>query len=218
MRVLVVDDNAIIRVGLRQVLARLEEVTAVAEAADGQQAVEVVQDFEPDVVLLDVRMPVMDGLEALPLLADKTAVVMLTNDADTSTISTALGLGARGYLVHGSLGLEQVRSALATCREGGMVLAPEAAQVMLAGVPHSEPEPSPASNALLSLLTAREAEVLQAAAQGMSNAQIAAAQFLSPRTVKNYLNAAYVKLGVHNRAEAVLAWHEASAPTQAGRV
>lgn len=218
MRVLVVDDNAIIRVGLRQVLERLEDVTAVAEAADGQQAVDMVEEFCPDVVLLDVRMPVMDGLEALPLLVGKTAVVMLTNDADASTISKALSLGVRGYLVHGSLGLEQVRSALATCCEGGMVLAPEAAQVMVSGVPQGKAEPAEAGSSLLSLLTAREAEVLEAAAQGMSNVQIAAAQFLSPRTVKNYLNAAYVKLGVHNRAEAVLAWHEASALTQTGRV
>ena len=211
MKVLVVDDNAIIRLGLSQVLNRLEEVSTIAEAEDGAEALRVAAEFRPDVVLLDVRMPVMDGLTALSQLADSAAVIMLTNDAEAGTIGRALALGARGYLVHGSLGMEQIRGALATCRAGGLVLGPEAAGLLGDGMKPPMEEASQV-NPLTEVLSAREIEVLEAASQGMSNAEIAAAQFLSPRTVKNYLNAAYVKLGVHNRAEAVIAWREASAP------
>lgn len=212
MKVLVVDDNAIIRLGLCQLLERLEEVTVVAEASDGAEALERAASFCPDVVLLDVRMPVMDGIEALPRLASSASVIMLTNDSAEETIAQALELGASGYLVHGSLGLAQVQGALATCRDGGLVLGPEAAGVLVAG-----PRPAQRANPLENLLTAREAEILEAAAQGLSNTEIAAAQFLSPRTVKNYLNTAYGKIGVHNRAEAVIAWREASAPSETGR-
>ncbi len=213
MKVLIVDDNAIIRLGLRQILERIEEVCEVAEAGDGRESLETAEAFRPDVVLLDVHMPVMGGMEALPVLAKQASVVMLTNDSDQETISRALALGARGYLVHGALGVEQVRGALATCRAGGLVLGPEAANAVTMRQSGGQ-EPA---NPLREALTAREAEVLDAVAQGMSNSEIAAAQFLSPRTVKNYLNSAYSKLGVHNRAEAVVAWREASAPLASGR-
>lgn len=213
MKVLIVDDNAIIRLGLRQILERIEEVSEVAEAGDGRESLEVAEVMRPDVVLLDVHMPIMSGVEALPALAKETSVVMLTNDSDQETIHQALALGARGYLVHGALGAEQVRGALATCRAGGLVLGPEAAKaVTMRQAARGKP-----ANPLREALSAREAEVLDAAAQGMSNPEIAAAQFLSPRTVKNYLNSAYSKLGVHNRAEAVVAWREAAAPLSSGR-
>ena len=102
--------------------------------------------------------------------------------------------------MHGGIGIEELAGALTTTLMGGMVLGPEAAEVVVNG-PGKDPV-----NPLRSKVTAREAEVLDAAARGMTNEEIAREQFLSARTVKNYLNAAYPKLGVHNRAEAVLAW------------
>lgn len=205
MKVLVVDDNAIVRLGLTRVLDQIEAVDAVAEAADGQEAIERARGFLPDVVLLDVRMPRMGGLEALPVLAQSAKVVMLTSADDAETVTAAMASGASGYLVHGGLGLEQVAAAITTCAQGGLVLGPEASAVLAVG----GARPPARRNPLTELLTTREAEVLEAAARGLSNAQIAEEQFLSPRTVKNYLNSAYPKLNVHNRAEAIVAWYEA---------
>ena len=205
MKVLVVDDNAIVRLGLVRVLDQIEAVDAVAEAADGQEAIELARGFAPDVVLLDVRMPRMGGLEALPVLAQGAKVVMLTSADDAETVTAAVASGASGYLVHGSLGLEQVAAAITTCAQGGIVLGPEASAVLAVGGARRRERRNP----LTEMLTTREAEVLEAASRGLSNAEIAEEQFLSPRTVKNYLNSAYPKLNVHNRAEAVVAWHAA---------
>lgn len=200
MHVLVVDDNPIVRVGLVTLLRRIEQVDSVGEAGDGVEAIEEARKSTPDVVLLDVDMPRMSGLDALPELSSNSAVLMLTNSSDSTMILRALDLGAKGYLVHGGIGIKELAGALVTALMGGMVLGPEAAEVVVNG-PEQE-----AVNPLRSKVTEREAEVLDAAARGMTNEEIAREQFLSARTVKNYLNAAYPKLGVHNRAEAVLVW------------
>ena len=200
MHVLVVDDNPIVRVGLVTLLRRIEQVDSVGEAGDGVEAIEEARKNTPDVVLLDVDMPRMSGLDALPELSSNSAVLMLTNSSESTMILRALDLGAKGYLVHGGIGIKELAGALVTALMGGMVLGPEAAEVVVNG-PEQE-----TVNPLRSKLTEREAEVLDAAARGMTNEEIAREQFLSARTVKNYLNAAYPKLGVHNRAEAVLVW------------
>lgn len=206
MRVLIVDDNAIVRMGLNRVLDRIEGVDVVAEAGDGVEAIEVAAAFAPDIVLLDVRMPRMGGLEALPRLASAAKVIMLTSADDAETITAAISAGACGYLVHGNLGVDQVATAITTCYQGGLVLGPEARAQVSVGAARPVERPNP----LRDLLTPREAEVLEAAARGLSNREIAEEQFLSPRTVKNYLNSAYPKLQVHNRAEAIVAWHDAA--------
>ncbi|MEG8106167.1 MULTISPECIES: response regulator transcription factor [Actinomyces] len=211
MIVLVADDNAVVRIGLGRILSRMNDVEHVLEASNGKEAIATARETQPDVVLLDVRMPVMGGLEALPILAETAKVIMLTSDDDTETITSAIGNGASGYLVHGSLDAEQITGAITTCIQGGLVLGPEAAG-QLALQPLTTCTTS--TNPLLEVLTAREADVLEAASRGQSNAQIAKEQFLSPRTVKNYLNSAYVKLGVHNRAEAIVRWREAIGPQQ----
>lgn len=200
MHVLVVDDNPIVRVGLVTLLRRIEQVDSVGEAGDGVEAIEEARKNTPDVVLLDVDMPRMSGLDALPELSSNSAVLMLTNSSESTMILRALDLGAKGYLVHGGIGIKELAGALVTALMGGMVLGPEAAEVVVNG-PEQE-----TVNPLRSKVTKREAEVLDAAARGMTNEEIAREQFLSARTVKNYLNAAYPKLGVHNRAEAVLVW------------
>lgn len=207
MKVLVTDDNAIVRMGLSKLLREIAEVDEILEASNGEEAIEIARNLSPDIVLLDVRMPRMGGLEALPVLVDYAKVIMLTSSDDPDTISSAMELGATGYLVHGTIGADQVSGAIATCVQGGLVLGPEAVSHVSLRMTGKAPERNP----LEGVLTERELQVLEAAALGESNKEIAAKQFLSPRTVKNYLNSAYVKLGVHTRSEAIIAWREANA-------
>ena len=207
MKVLVVDDNTIVRLGLRRVLEHVAGVDEVAEASNGLEAIELTRRFSPDVVLLDVRMPGMGGLEALPEIAERSSVIMMTSADDAETIASAMKGGAKGYLIHGNLGVDEVAGAIAACSGGGTVLGPGVAEKLTLQAANAEAEQGP--NPLAARLTEREAEVLDAAARGMSNQDIAEEQFLSARTVKNYINSTYVKLGVHSRAEAILLWKEA---------
>lgn len=200
MKIMVVDDNAIVRAGLRAVLARVDSVTDVVEAEDAFAALEIAAAESPEIVLLDISMPGRSGLDVLPELVDRMSVIMLTSLKDPALIRRAIDAGARRYLVHGQLGVNEVAGAIETCRHGGLVLGREAAEVML------HPSRGDRPNPLREHLTDREAEILDLAAGGLSNAEIASQLFLSERTVKNYLNAAYPKIDVHNRAEAVSAW------------
>ena len=207
MKVLVADDNVIVRMGLTKLLREIAEVDEVYEAGDGQEAIDVSKKVLPDIVLLDVRMPRLGGLDALPVLSERSKVIMLTSLDDQSTIATAMEHGAAGYLVHGSIDSNQIAGAIATCLQGGLVLGPEAVSHIALQMTADDHEKNP----LEDVLTERESQVLAAAAQGDSNIEIARKQFLSPRTVKNYLNSAYVKLGVHTRSEAIILWREAHA-------
>ena len=108
MHVLVVDDNPIVRVGLVTLLRRIEQVDSVGEAGDGVEAIEEARKNTPDVVLLDVDMPRMSGLDALPELSSNSAVLMLTNSSESTMILRALDLGAKGYLVHGGIGIKEL--------------------------------------------------------------------------------------------------------------
>jgi len=200
-KVLIVDDNAIVRAGLQAVLGRVDTVTETLEAEDAFTALEAAATHSPDIILLDVSMPPgRSGLDILPELVGNASVIMLTSMQDPALIRQALDAGARGYLVHGQLGVTEVAGAIETCRHGGLVLGREAADVVL------HPSDADLPNPLRERLTEREAEILGLAADGLSNAEIATRLFLSERTVKNYLNAAYPKIHVHNRSEAVSAW------------
>lgn len=210
MKVLVADDNAIVRLGVRAILEQIGDVTEVIEAVDGVQALEITQSDQPDVVLLDVRMPRRSGLDVLVEIAATARVLMLTHSDEPEIIRAALTGGALGYLVHGQITVDQLAGAIRTCHAGGMVLSKEAVAFMTVSGPAA---PRPAGNAALrSKLTAREIEVMDAAARGLDNADIAREHFLSPRTVKNYLNSAYAKIGVHNRSEAIVLWLEGEGP------
>jgi len=200
MKIMVVDDNAIVRAGLRAVLARVDSVTDVVEAEDAFAALEIAAAESPEIVLLDISMPGRSGLDVLPELVDRMSVIMLTSLKDPALIRRAIDAGARGYLVHGQLGVNEVAGAIETCRHGGLVLGREAAEVML------HPSRGDRPNPLREVWAGGAAAPRAAAAGGLSNAEIASQLFLSERTVKNYLNAAYPKIDVHNRAEAVSAW------------
>ncbi|WP_127842994.1 response regulator transcription factor [Actinomyces wuliandei] len=200
MRIMVVDDNPIVRAGLQAVLDRVDSVTQVLQAGDAFEALETAAANSPDIVLLDISMPGRSGLDILPELVGRMSVIMLTSHQDPELIQQALEAGARGYLVHGQLGANEVAGAIETCLRGGMVLGREATDVLL------NPQKYAPINPLREQVSEREAEILDLAASGLSNREIATRLYLSERTVKNYLNAAYPKIGAHNRTQAVSAW------------
>jgi DNA-binding NarL/FixJ family response regulator len=196
VRVVVADDQRVVREGLVTSLSVLPGVKVVGAAADGEQAVALVGRHRPQVVLMDLRMPRLDGVEATRrILAayPATAVVVLTTYADDDSILAALRVGALGYLTKDA-GREQIARALHAAANGQAILDP-AVQARLVAAALARPLPDG--------LTAREAEVLSLIATGRTNAQIAAALVVSPSTVKTHINNIFAKTGVTGRAQAV---------------
>jgi DNA-binding NarL/FixJ family response regulator len=203
IRVLVCDDNAVVREGLVAVLEAEDDLRVVGRAADGRQAVDETRRASPDVVLLDVRMPGRDGIAAATEIAPLAKVLMLTYTDDEQTIEAALRAGASGYLVHGQDAPDRLADAIRDVRDGRVVLGSVAANAV---VDVLRSAPLRVDMAGHYGVTRREAEVLDALAEGNSNAQIAEQLFLSPKTVKNHLHNAYAKLGATSRAEAIARW------------
>ncbi|MFF8425221.1 response regulator [Streptomyces sp. NPDC016566] len=229
LRLVVADDNPVIRAGLTALLSDREVTTVVAEAADGREAYEAALRHRPDVILLDVRMPGVDGISALPHLVRLAAVMMLTYSHETDTVQEALRLGAGGYLVHGEFTAEQLVRAVRDVREGRPHVTPGAAKALLthfqASAPaHTEPQlstllggipPQKLSHMQSDVgqsfrsrfqLSAREAEIMDLIASGMTNQQIAAACFISEKTVKNHINRIFAKLQSTSRSQAAAKW------------
>lgn len=209
-RVLVVDDNPIVRLGLAVTLADLPEVVSVVEAADGAEALRILERGEVDVALLDVRMPVKDGLAVLTERRSEVPVLMLTHSDEPAIIRQALDHGAQGYLIHGTFDTTELASALTTAMRGGAVLSAAAARTALTRshedtVPDADGEEAPRPDLGL---TTREVELMACLAQGLSNAEIAGRLFLSEKTVKNHLGRIYAKLGVAGRGAAIVRWLE----------
>jgi DNA-binding NarL/FixJ family response regulator len=203
IRVLLADDNPVIRSGLVSLLETDDRLEVVGEAATGEEAVRLVREHDPDVVLLDVRMPVMDGVAAAGEISPGTPVLMLTYTEDADTVKRAIRAGASGYLVHGRFTAEELVSAVLAVAEGQGVLSPAVAPVLLQAV---RTEPVATDQTVLDDLTTREREVMTLVAAGVSNADIARRLFLAEKTVKNHLNRIYAKLGVTNRSEAMARW------------
>ncbi|MFI9489482.1 response regulator transcription factor [Promicromonospora sp. NPDC052451] len=195
MRILTVDDNPIIRMGLRTLLDGTPGVTSVADTGDPYEAIAYVRAGQVDVVLLDVRMPRMSGLELLPQLSAAT-VVMLTHTDDPATVAEAMAAGAAGYLVHGALEPGAMVDAIRLCRNGSQVVSGVAA-------PSAAPPRGPA---VRDLLSRREAEVMDLVADGLANGEVAARLFISEKTVKNHVNSLFAKLGVTTRSQAIVRW------------
>lgn len=197
MRILAVDDNPIVRMGLRVLLEGTPDVTAVLDTGDPEEAVARVAAGEVDVVLLDVRMPRVNGVELVPRLSGAT-VVMLTHVNDPATAARALAAGAAGYLVHAALEPAAMMDAIRLCRNGSQVVS---------GVTEIPVDPSPtAGSAVRNLLSPREAEVMDLIAQGLSNREAAKRLFVSEKTVKNHVNSMFAKLGVTTRSQAIVQW------------
>ena len=200
IRVVIVDDHAVVRTGLEHVLSLAEDIAVAGSAADGAEALKVVAAAEPDVVLMDLSMPRMDGVEATRRVLEQrpsTRVLVLTSFSDRESILGALDAGACGYLLKDADPEELLRSIRAAAR-GEAPLSPRAAQALLA----ARREPSPAST-----LSDREREVLGLVAGGLSNKQIAAELGISEKTVKAHLTHVFRAIGVFDRTQAALWAH-----------
>jgi DNA-binding NarL/FixJ family response regulator len=211
--VMVVDDQALVREGLMTLLEAAPGVTPVASAADGEQAVALAARHRPDVVLMDLRMPVLDGVEATRRIRAGGAggaghvpeVVVLTTHADEASILDALQAGARGYLTKDA-GIAEISRAVQAAAAHHAFLDPEVSDRLLqaasAGARLGGPAPAPAAP-LPDDLTPREAEVLALVARGLSNGEIAAELVVSEATVKTHINHVFAKIGARDRAQAV---------------
>ncbi|XRQ11803.1 response regulator [Actinomadura welshii] len=220
-RVLVVDDNVVVRSGLAS-LVEASGAEVVGEAGDGRTAIELVDRLEPDLVLLDVQMPLLDGVAAARVLSARTRVVMLTYTDDPEVVRAAIGNGAVGYLVHGSFTPEELTAAVHGAVDGSNPLSPAAVSALVGAVRAGSADVSGDSRngrerarerAVPAMgkagdfgLSAREADVMGLIARGRSNGQIARQLFLAEKTVKNHVNRIYAKLGVTSRAAAIAQW------------
>lgn len=213
IRVMVVDDNPVVRSGLVSLLEVSDHIEVIAEAGDGRRAVELSEHLNPDLVLLDVRMPLVDGVEAAKQLSDRTRVLMLTYTEDGDVVRAAIRNGAVGYLVHGTFTAEELEAAVAGSVAGTTnPLSPVAVAAVLDGIKNPSATGSGDDGPDLALhraslgLSAREAEVVDRMTEGLTNGEIAGELFLSEKTVKNHVNRIYAKLGVESRPAAIALW------------
>ncbi len=203
IRVLIADDQRVVREGLSMLVGLIDGVEVVGTASDGVEAVALAQAESPDVVLMDLRMPNLDGAEATRLIRAAlpgTQVLVLTTYADDESLFPALQAGARGYLTKDA-SAEEIEQAIQAVAAGRTHLDPAVQQRLVAAV--FDPRPAAAVRPLPDDLTPREAETLKLIAAGLSNAEIAKALVVSDATVKTHINRVFRKTGVRDRAQAV---------------
>jgi two-component system, NarL family, response regulator LiaR len=197
IRVLITDDHGVVRQGLRMFLSLDPDFEVVGEAENGREALQMARELEPDVVLMDLLMPVMDGVSATGAIREElpgVEVVALTSVLEDTSVTGAVRAGAIGYLLKDT-DSEELGRAIRAAAEGRVYLAPEAAERLMREVRATE---SPEA------LTERETEVLKLLARGKSNKQIASALSVSEKTVKAHVSAVLMKLGVQSRTQAAL--------------
>ncbi|MGZ4320406.1 MAG: response regulator [Gaiellaceae bacterium] len=207
VRVLIADDQALVRSGFRMIIEARDDLEVVGEAEDGGEAARLVAELEPDVVLMDVRMPEVDGIEATRRIVSSSAetrvLVLTTFDLD-EYVYAAVRAGASGFLLK-DVRPEDLVDAIRLVAEGNALLGPTVTRRLLEHFADGEPGTAKA----IGVLTDREQEILQLVAQGLSNAEVAEKLFLSEATVKSHVSSILRKLGVRDRVQAVIAAYDA---------
>ncbi len=202
-RILLVDDHPLVRRALRDILDKEPDFTVVGEAADGRQAIQMTQEHQPDIVIMDISMPVLNGVEAtkqIKVSSPLTSVLILTVHTDLETIFSILQAGASGYLVKSIFGPEVIHTIRAVM-DGDMVLSPEVSKEVVKYALHHGPRP--AKDVSTDRLSAKGLEVLSLAAKGLSNKEIGAKLGITEATVKSYFVDVFQKLNVRSRTEAI---------------
>lgn len=221
IRVIIADDESLMRSGLRLLLGAAADIEIIAEAVNGSEAIELAHQLSPDLILMDIRMPVMDGLEATQTLmarADHPKVLVLTAFGTDEFVDRALRAGAAGYILKDTPPDELI-NAVRAAAGGTRTLSPSAIESLLGRSTASAPGtaeagaesgtmPDPNAPDPLAALTSREREIAEAVAQGMTNAQVARALFVSTATVKTHLARIFYKLGVNTRVQLALLVNE----------
>jgi DNA-binding NarL/FixJ family response regulator len=209
VRVLLADDQRLVRESLGTLLGLLPGIDLIASASDGEEALALADAHSPDVVLMDLRMPRVDGIEATRRLRERrpdVRVIALTTYADDESVLGALRAGARGYLTKDASS-EDIRSAILTVAAGEAALDPSVQHHVVAALAgwdrHDGDAGGDTGSELPDDLTPREAEVLALIAEGLTNAEIAERLFVSPTTVKSHINHLFTKAGLRDRAQAV---------------
>jgi len=206
IRVMICDDHALFRRGLIMVLESEEGIEVVGEAEDGEEAVARVSDLAPDVVLMDVRMPRLSGIEATRAIAESVPsarILMLTVSDEEDDLYDAIKAGATGYLLK-EISIEEVATAIRAVVSGQSLISPSMASKLLSEFTNLAKKADERQSVPTPRLTDRELEVLKLVAQGMSNREIASDLFISENTVKNHVRNILEKLHLHSRMEAVV--------------
>ncbi|MEV8514625.1 response regulator transcription factor [Dactylosporangium sp. NPDC051484] len=211
IRVILADDEAMIRAGVRSILTTDPEITVVAEAADGREAIELVRAHRPDIAMLDIRMPYLDGLSTaaeLRAVAPEVAVIMLTTFDEDDYVSRALTEGATGFLLKAADPRELIIGVRAVAH-GAAYLSPRIAQKVIARLSDGRLTRADTARHQVETLTPRERDVLALVGRGMSNQDIARELFLSEGTVKSHVSAILLRLALTNRVQAAIVAYEA---------
>ena len=212
IRILIADDHPVFRFGLRALLESQSDMTVIGEAESGDETVRLAKTFQPDVVVLDVNMPRMNGIDATRQITATTPsiAVLIITMFDDDTVFTAMQAGARGYLLKGAQGDETLR-AIRAVANGEVIFSPGVAEHMMAyfarGMKAAPDAPFPD-------LTPREGEILELLAQGLTNTAIAEKLVLSPKTIRNHVSNIFSKLQVATRSEAIIKAREAGLGNQ----
>jgi DNA-binding NarL/FixJ family response regulator len=210
VRILLADDQRLVRESLSTLLGLLDGIELLAAASDGEEALAMIDEHHPQVVLMDLRMPRMDGIEATRIARERhpdVRVISLTTYADDESVLAALRAGARGYLTKDASG-EDIRAAILTVAAGDAALDPAVQGHVIAALvgedaPVADPSGAAVAPELPDDLTPREAEVLALIAEGLTNAEIAERLVVSPATIKSHINHLFAKAGIRDRAQAV---------------
>lgn len=206
IRTVLIDDQNLVRQGIKSLLELSQEIEVVAEASDGEEGLAIVAEHKPDVVLLDLRMPKLDGIGTLKALGGQDffpPTLILTTFDDDELVLGALRSGAKGYLLK-DVTLQQLVEAVKTLASGGTLISPAVTERLIRGLTQVQKPSNPYHPEIFDPLTEREIEILRLMASGFNNREIAGSFNLSEGTVKNHVSSILSKLGVRDRTRAVL--------------